>query len=336
VSTALKEKSTFKVAQPTRNAHALRPHPENPREDVSFNDPSIQSLATSIINSGVIEPLVVTPEGFVVAGHRRRMAAIAAAQRTGNKDFLNVPVVVRDVPPEQVVELMLAENMQRKSLTLLEEARALRSMLEQRGGTVIDLVRSTAETLGLDMREVSQRLAILKCEPEVQLLFGRGELSPPAAPWLARVLVASKQVDYAGMLARRQITMEKLKEYATAPVAPPPPVSKLEQERAADIPERAPARLPPTQAVRGARAAAKQIKDAAEAVQRGAPPTRKEAVEALQRSMYGKEKKTKITLFNFQRLVEDLCCSCGMAGHEDVCRTCPFPRLVLAVAGRAD
>src|SRR5437870_12703006 len=93
------EKTTFKVAQPTRNVHALRPHPENPREEVSKDDPKIQDLATSIIENGVIEPLVVTPDNYVIAGHRRRMASIVAAERTKNKDFLIVPVVVREVAP---------------------------------------------------------------------------------------------------------------------------------------------------------------------------------------------------------------------------------------------
>jgi hypothetical protein len=46
--------------------------------------------------------------------------------------------------------------------------------------------------------------------------------------------------------------------------------------------------------------------------------------------------KRSITLFNFQQVVESICCACGMVGNSEVCRSCPFARIILGVSGRAN
>src|SRR5262245_15259090 len=121
----------------------LDPHPNNPRGPV---DPtSVEDLAASIREKGILEPLLVAParksgqnwkiERYVtVAGHRRR----AAAELAG---LVEVPAIIRDLLPAEQEEVMLVENLQREDLTLLQEARAYQRLQTQHGVTMADLAR---------------------------------------------------------------------------------------------------------------------------------------------------------------------------------------------------
>ncbi len=93
----------------------LRPNPLNPRG--SLDPTGIEELAASIVahadQGGILQPLLVTPDGTVVAGHRR----LAAARRVG---LAEVPVLVRALTPAHQLELLLVENLQRQELSPLE------------------------------------------------------------------------------------------------------------------------------------------------------------------------------------------------------------------------
>lgn len=303
--------ATFKLAQPTRNIDALRPWPENPRDEIDPDSQPILDMADSIARHGILEPLIVTPDNFVIAGHRRRVATRVAAKKYNRPDLMIVPVVVREVPAEAVLELMLHENMQRQSLTPLEEARAMYAIMDRKKLTVADLARE----ISVPAKEVGTRLAILKCEESVQTLFGQEELPITAAPWLARIQNAEQQIHYAGLVARRQVTITKLKEVATAILSPAPTPKQIEGETVEDIP------------------AARPRSVSSETRSENAPPTKEAAMAALRRAMG--DRKTAISLFSFQSVVESICCACGMDGKADVCRSCPFPRIIMGVAGRA-
>jgi ParB family transcriptional regulator, chromosome partitioning protein len=305
--------TTFKIAQPTRHVDALRPWPENPRDEIDPEDPAIRDMADSIARLGILEPLIITPDNFVIAGHRRRVATRVAAKKYDRPDLMIVPVIVREVAPEAILELMLHENMQRQSLTLLEEARAMYKIMERKKLTVADLARE----ISVSAKDVGLRLSILKCEPPVQALFAAEQLPLSAAPWLCRIPNADRQIHYAGLVARRQVTITKLKEIATAPLAPASTPKQMESETADDIPAARPRQ---------------SLKSLGLAEHR--PPTRAEAIASLRRAIA--EQKKSITLFNFQSVVESLCCACGMEGQSEICRSCPFPRIILGVAGRAN
>src|SRR6266702_8178692 len=89
----------------------LRPNQLNPRGEL--HSAGLEELADSIRAQGVLQPLLVTPGGVVVAGHRR----LAAARLAGLSD---VPVVIRDLDAVQQQEIMLAENLQRQDLSAVE------------------------------------------------------------------------------------------------------------------------------------------------------------------------------------------------------------------------
>ena len=104
----------------------LTPNRRQPR--AALEGPKLDDLARSIKSSGVIQPILVRPMAAgsyeIVVGERRWRAA----QRAG---LLRVPVVVRDVPEEKLLELALVENIQREGLNPIEEATAYRQLADE-------------------------------------------------------------------------------------------------------------------------------------------------------------------------------------------------------------
>lgn len=139
----------------------------NPRKD--FNKDGISELAESIRSHGIVEPLVVRPDGKryqLVAGERR----LKAAQLIGLE---KVPVVVRrDISDDEVLEVMLLENLQREELKPLEEASALQALLE-RSMTQEDLARRIGKSQGW----VSGRIRLLKLPAGIQEHLRKGDIS---------------------------------------------------------------------------------------------------------------------------------------------------------------
>jgi ParB family chromosome partitioning protein len=104
----------------------LTPNRVQPR--TVMDEPKLEELAASIRSSGVIQPIVVRPldaDRFeIVAGERRWRAA----QRSG---LLRVPVVVRDVADDKLLEVALIENLQRENLNPIEEAEAYQRLTSE-------------------------------------------------------------------------------------------------------------------------------------------------------------------------------------------------------------
>ena len=318
-----REPETYKVGQAVRHIDALRPHPDNPRGEIFAEDPGIQQLADDIHQRGVLEPLLITPDNLLLAGHRRRVAARVAAKKYNRPELMTVPVTVRELRPnEHAVELMLAENMQRQSLNLLEEARAFKKVMDHRGLTVMDLARR----LAVPAPTVSARLAILKLPAEVQLMYADDTLPIQAAGPLARVPDRERQIKYANMVARRQLSTAQLKEIAVRESAgrPSKSITRTEVETAPDTGRRA----------IGTRRKKGEPTTAAVVGQLGRgqlDPTREEAVAALQRA-----NGRSVKLFDVNAVLKTVCTACGMMDDPAVCRSCPLPRFVLGLVGRAD
>lgn len=104
---------------------AIEPNPHQPR--TTLHEAELEELADSIREHGLIQPLVVTqrPEGGyqLIAGERRWRAASRAG-------LTEVPVIVKDVAPQQMLELALVENIQRADLNPLEEALAYQHLVD--------------------------------------------------------------------------------------------------------------------------------------------------------------------------------------------------------------
>ncbi|MBX3131353.1 MAG: ParB/RepB/Spo0J family partition protein [Polyangiaceae bacterium] len=154
----------------------LTPSPTNPRRDLG----DLTELIESLRQHGMIEPIVAregrtADEYEVVCGHRRH----AAAQVIGPEP---VPVLVRELDDDQVLDIQLAENMERSDLTAFEEAEAFQLRVS-RGQTVERIAARIGRSAGF----VAQRLKLLELHPEVQQALREEAISVSVAQLLGRL-----------------------------------------------------------------------------------------------------------------------------------------------------
>lgn len=159
-------------------------NPDQPR--LKFDEKSLNELADSIRTHGVLQPVLVRPQGNafqLVAGERRLMAA----QRAG---LFKVPAFIRDVPDDRLLELALIENIQREQLNPIEEAQAFQNLIETLKITQEEL----AGQLGKERSTVANALRLLKLPPAVKLLVAEDKLSPGHARALLAANVAPAEM----------------------------------------------------------------------------------------------------------------------------------------------
>ncbi|SEP00466.1 ParB/RepB/Spo0J family partition protein [Aquisalimonas asiatica] len=160
-------------------------------------DPTaLQELADSISAQGVIQPLVVRPidedDRFeIIAGERRWRAAQLAG-------LAEVPAIVREIPDEVAVAVALIENIQREDLNPLEEAVALRRLVDEFGMTH----QAVSEAVGRSRASVSNLLRLLDLSPEVRERIQRGELEMGHARALAALPTAEQNAIAARIVAK--------------------------------------------------------------------------------------------------------------------------------------
>lgn len=144
-----------------------RPNPHQPRE--RFEPAAEASLAASVRDHGVLQPILVTPDGEggyrIVAGERRWRAAGVAGLET-------IPAVVRRLEGREMTELALVENLQREDLNAIEEARGYRELAGSFGLTQAEI----AQRVGKDRSTVANVLRLLELPTEVQELVRDGSL----------------------------------------------------------------------------------------------------------------------------------------------------------------
>jgi ParB family transcriptional regulator, chromosome partitioning protein len=147
---------------------AVVPNPRQPRE--VFDEEEIEGLAVSLIDMGMLQPIVVRPlsEGRyeLIAGERRLRAAKLA-------DLELIPAVVRHTDDTDLLKEALVENIQRVQLNPLEEAAAYQQMLDEFGFTQEEL----AERIGKSRPAISNTLRLLSLPPGVQRRVAAGVLS---------------------------------------------------------------------------------------------------------------------------------------------------------------
>lgn len=145
----------------------LEPNPEQPR--TRFAEAALNELADSVRANGIVQPILVRKSGDkyqIVAGERRWRAA----QRAGLRQ---VPVTVREIADDKLLELALVENIQREELNPIEEARAYRKLIDNIGLTQ----ESIAVRVGRERSLISTSLRLLKLPSEVRKVIEEGKLS---------------------------------------------------------------------------------------------------------------------------------------------------------------
>lgn len=170
---------------------SLVPNPDQPRR--TYAPEALEELAASLRLRGVLQPLIVRPHpdsaGLyeIVAGERRWRAAQIA-------QLHEVPVLVRDFSDTEVLEVALVENIQRADLNALEEAAAIRQLMERFGHTQ----EALSDILHKSRSHVANMLRLLTLPPKVQDWLREGKLTAGHA----RALVSTKDPE---KLARRVI-----------------------------------------------------------------------------------------------------------------------------------
>jgi len=146
----------------------IAPNPRQPRRD--FDQASLQALADSVRERGIVQPVLVRPvpggRYELVAGERRWRAAQIAGMES-------IPALVRPRDDSAALEIALIENMAREDLNPVEEARACAALVEELGLTREDVGRR----VGRSRVAVSNLLRLLDLPDEILELLERGELS---------------------------------------------------------------------------------------------------------------------------------------------------------------
>jgi ParB family chromosome partitioning protein len=178
----------------------IRPNPFQPRTE--FESSALAELVESIRANGLLQPLVVRPAGEeweIVAGERRWRAL----QELGRK---RAPVIIRELADEQMLVLALVENLQRESLSALEEARGYRQLQESFGLTQ----REVADRVGQARTTVTNALRLLKLPDSIQAMLARGGLTAGHGRALLGLEAEEAQLELA-----RKVVAEDLSVRAT-------------------------------------------------------------------------------------------------------------------------
>ena len=145
----------------------IRPNPRQPR--TVFDEASIDELAGSIRETGIIQPLLVVPQDDyyqLVVGERRWRAAQKAGLRV-------VPVIVRNMPEDKQLEVSLIENIHREDLNPLEIAEAFERLVGQLGLTQQEI----ADKVGKDRASVANYIRLLKLPEDIKKFIREEKLS---------------------------------------------------------------------------------------------------------------------------------------------------------------
>ena len=162
---------------------SIAPNPLQPRAPI--RDQDLVELAASIEEHGIIQPLVVSraPDGYqLIAGERRWRAARLAG-------LSQVPVIVKDVAPSEMLELALVENVQRSDLNALEEAMAYRQLIDEFALTQ----EQVARRVGKSRVAVANTLRLLKAARGVQEALLEDRISEGHARALLGLVQAEAQ-----------------------------------------------------------------------------------------------------------------------------------------------
>lgn len=197
---------------------AIEPNRKQPRQ--SFDPAALSELAESIRAHGILQPLLVRRvpgasldgESYqLVAGERRWRAARMAG-------LSEVPVVVKEMTEEEVLEFALIENLQREDLNPLEEAQGYQRLVKTFGLTQEEV----AKKVGRSRSAVANSLRLLKLPMDVQAFLKMGDLSVGHAKALLSVQDDWKQSQLAEKAVNKGLSVRQLEQLCDAANLPEP------------------------------------------------------------------------------------------------------------------
>jgi len=182
----------------------LKPSSYQPR--LKFSKDSIEELASSIKESGILQPVLVVPEGnhyTIIVGERRWRAA----QKIG---FKKIPSIIRSMPLAQQLETSLVENIQREDLNPLEIALAYQKLSQELNYTQEDI----AKKVGKDRASVANYLRLINLPKEIQDYLAAGSISMGHARALLSLENSKTQITFARKIIKKQLSVRQVEKTA--------------------------------------------------------------------------------------------------------------------------
>lgn len=171
---------------------------------LSFDDTSLNDLALSIKQHGIIQPLVLRRKNDkyeIIAGERRFKAAKLAG-------LASVPAVISNLDDNASAEVAIVENIQRKDLTAIEEAKSFQALLDK-GYMTQDVL---ARKMGLSQSAISNKLRLLTLDESVQEAILSEKISERHARTLLKVPSHEKQKELLNKIINERLTVKQLED----------------------------------------------------------------------------------------------------------------------------
>jgi len=178
-------------------------NPQQPR--LAFNQDTLDELAASIREHGVLQPILVRPTGAnryqLVAGERRWRASKQAGLET-------IPALIEEIDDDTALEISIIENLQREDISPLDEAAMYDRMVREHGYSI----RKLADKLGKDKGYLENRLRLADAPPEIRELVSLRKDTLSHAYELMKVDDPKKRRRLADQVARGELTLIKLRD----------------------------------------------------------------------------------------------------------------------------
>ena len=201
----------------------VEPNRNQPRKD--FNEETLKELADSISQHGIVQPIVVTKQdGYyeIIAGERRWRAAKLAGLK-------EVPVVIKEYTPQEIMEVALIENIQREDLNPVEEAKAYQHLIEEYNLKQEDVAKKVSK----QRSTITNSIRLLKLEEPILQMLISGDLSSGHARALLAIDDKEKQIKLAEKIVSEQLSgreVEKLVKESSDKKKKPKEKKKLSQD----------------------------------------------------------------------------------------------------------
>lgn len=200
----------------------LHPNPEQPRG--KFDGDSLKELAASIRSQGVLQPILVrrAENGYeIVAGERRWRAAQGAGLH-------RVPVIVKDIDDDSLLEVALVENLQREDLNPVEEAKAYKLLIERFKLTQ----EKVAKRVGRERATVANSLRLLKLPPGALKALEGGTISTGHAKAILSLEGDTKRGELLDAIVRKGLSVRQAEEFKSRGSAGGRKVAKTDPDTA--------------------------------------------------------------------------------------------------------
>lgn len=212
------EADSTKTGETILKINEVEPNKKQPRK--SFNEEALHELSESIKQHGIVQPLVVAKkEDYyeIIAGERRWRAAKLAGLK-------EVPVVIKDYTPQEIMEVALIENIQREDLNPVEEARAYQNLIKEYNLKQEEL----AVRVSKSRSAITNSLRLLKLDDKVLDMLVEESISSGHARALLSLEDAEQQIEAAEKIVRDKLSVRDIEKMVKAMNQPMKPSPKKE------------------------------------------------------------------------------------------------------------